>query len=119
MGVERWLTLAYILAVAGLGVSSLWPKLTRHYSPAQLQNLPTPSEVVSPLTPGPAALSQISGKVNLNSASQAEIESLPGVGPALAGRIIDGRPYRSLEDLDRIKGVGPKMLERLRPLVSL
>ncbi len=52
-------------------------------------------------------------KVPVNRATQAELEALPGIGPTLAQRIIAGRPYRSLKDLDRVKGIGPKTLEKL------
>ncbi len=116
---ERWLSLAYIAVVLALGLSSLWPKLTQHFAPASIQSAPTPSEVVNPLTPGPAAQALVTVKVSLNNASQAELESLPRVGPALAKRIMDGRPYQRIEDLDRVRGVGPNMLEHLRPLVTL
>jgi hypothetical protein len=48
-----------------------------------------------------------------------ELEGLPGFGPVIARRIIEGRPYRSAEDLERVKGIGPKRLEEIRPLVRV
>lgn len=56
-------------------------------------------------------------RVDLNHASLAELEALPRVGPVLAARIVEGRPYRRLADLDRVKGVGPATLTQLGPLV--
>ncbi|HEX2622999.1 MAG TPA: helix-hairpin-helix domain-containing protein [Phototrophicaceae bacterium] len=62
------------------------------------------------------------GLIYINTATQAEIETLPGVGPALAERIIAYRAEHgriaSLDELDSIEGIGPAMLEDLRPLVS-
>lgn len=60
-------------------------------------------------------------RVNLNTASQAELEALPGVGPGLAKRILAARQqqrFHSLEDLDRVPGVGPKLLKKLAKQVS-
>jgi competence ComEA-like helix-hairpin-helix protein len=57
-------------------------------------------------------------RVNVNTASQAELEGLPGVGPALARRIIEGRPYRSVGELERVRGIGKKRLEEIRPLIT-
>jgi competence protein ComEA len=57
-------------------------------------------------------------RLNINTATDQELEALPGIGPVLAGRIIAGRPYRAVEDLDRVPGIGPKRLERIRPLVT-
>jgi len=67
----------------------------------------------------PTAVNQspTTGRVNLNSASQAELESLPGVGPKLAERIIQARqrkPFASLSDLDQVVGVGPHILKQLQ-----
>jgi competence protein ComEA len=114
--VERWLTIGYIAVVLGLGLWSLWPRVFPSIVPVRQVQVAAPS--ISPLTPGPANLAEVREKVNLNTASQAELESLPRVGPALAERIIAGRPYRNLEDLDKIRGIGPGLLDQLRPLVS-
>jgi competence protein ComEA len=56
--------------------------------------------------------------INVNTASQAELEALPGIGPVIARRIVEGRPYRSVEELGRVKGIGRKRLDEIRPLVS-
>ncbi|GGJ85256.1 competence protein ComEA [Deinococcus aquiradiocola] len=78
--------------------------------------------------PGPAAAREypatasitplVSGRLNLNTATREQLESLPKVGPALAERIVAGRPYRSLTDLDAVKGVGAALMKTLTPLVT-
>ena len=50
---------------------------------------------------------------------QDELEALPGVGMVIARRIIVGRPYRSVDDLERIKGIGLKRLEEIRLYVTV
>ncbi|MEL7083826.1 MAG: phospholipase D-like domain-containing protein [Cyanobacteria bacterium J06597_1] len=55
--------------------------------------------------------------VNLNSASLDELDTLPGIGPKLAERIVDARPIRSLHDLEAIDGIGSGKVDDLRGLV--
>jgi competence ComEA-like helix-hairpin-helix protein len=66
-----------------------------------------------------AAIVPAGRRINLNTATQAALEALPGVGPVIARRIIEGRPYRSVEDLDRVKGIGKRRLEEIRSLVNV
>jgi competence protein ComEA len=65
-----------------------------------------------------AAQPMLSGeRINLNTATQVQIEGLPGVGPKMAERILQARPFSSLKDLDAVKGIGPSMLKKLEPMV--
>jgi competence protein ComEA len=63
---------------------------------------------------------EVGETVNVNAAPGGELQRLPGVGPALAGRIIaerERRPFAAAEDLRRVSGIGAKTLEKLRPFV--
>jgi len=55
------------------------------------------------------------GLLDLNTASKKELQSIKGIGPVLAERIIAGRPYRTVDNLLKVKGIGPKKLENIRP----
>ena len=58
-----------------------------------------------------------SGKVNLNRATAATIETLPGIGPKTAAAIIAARPLKDLKALDDVPGIGPKTIEKLKDMV--
>lgn len=62
-------------------------------------------------------------RIDPNTASADELVRLPRVGPALAGRIVEWRtvhgPFRTLADLQQVRGIGPRLVERLAPLVQV
>ena len=64
------------------------------------------------------ALKKAAGLVDINSASQADLEGLKGVGPATAKKIIAGRPYTSIDDLTKA-GLNAKAVEALKPFVTV
>jgi len=57
--------------------------------------------------------------ININSATAEELTSLPGVGSAMADRLMAARPFESVDDLRQIRGIGPTLLDRLTPLITL
>ena len=59
----------------------------------------------------PAASSE---KLDVNDASSADLMEIPGIGPVLAQRIMDSRPFQSADDLIKVKGIGPKKYEQIR-----
>jgi competence protein ComEA len=68
----------------------------------------------------PAASTQV---VNVNTASAADFEALPGIGPKLAARIVDYRqkngPFKKIEELMNVQGLGEKNFLKLKPQLTL
>ena len=120
----------------GADVAAL--NLARAVVDGEQLHVPKRGEVVTPPAPPPAAAGGASGGggsgtgqdpggspavVSLNTADLAALDTLPGVGPVLAQRIVDWRAehgrFTSVDELGEVSGIGDKLLARLRPRVSL
>jgi competence protein ComEA len=70
-----------------------------------------------------ASTSPPNAKVNINTATAEQLDSLPGIGPALAGRIVAYREqhgaFSGLEELSNVSGISPKMVEELRDKITV
>ncbi len=65
----------------------------------------------------PEDLAALAQPTDVNAADGDELDGLPGIGPALAARVIEARPFADVDDLVRVRGIGPVTVERLRPRV--
>ena len=74
-------------------------------------------------TPGEEVVTSSTELININTASQAELESLPGIGPTTAVKIIDYReangPFLTTEDIINVSGIGPGTYERIKDLITV
>lgn len=63
--------------------------------------------------------SNATGLININTATLAELETLPSVGPVTAQAIFDGRPYKKIEDLMNVKGIGEATFSKLKEKICV
>jgi len=63
------------------------------------------------------------GRININMANAAQLDQLPGIGPVIAGRIVEYRnqngPFRQLTDLKQVSGIGDAIYDKIKDLITL
>ena len=135
---ELWLLL-FLAACLGVGLAvrefrAGFPDLAERLEqigveepPAPAQSAPAVGAATSARSPVPAKLSETAiqrdGRLDLNRATPTDFQRLPGIGPALAQRIVEARErqgrFASPEDLQRVPGIGSKKFEAIRELVTV
>jgi competence protein ComEA len=97
----------------------MWPDAQRRV----LLFAPFEQEKPAPVKTSPGAGASEAGLVNVNSASAEQLEALPGIGAAMAARIIEYRqkhgPFKRLDELMNVRGIGEKNFLKLKPLMTV
>lgn len=123
-----WLSCLMITGTIG---TSIWPetavhahvparKITNILDSIQHSSMSPAADTVEYAEPPGAKPSAPSSRLDINRASAAQLETIPGIGPAIAKRIVESRSKRkftSVEDLLDVKGIGKKKLDRMRPYI--
>lgn len=132
---QRWrLVAGTALLTAGLAGGGFYAFAAYHGSASS--SVVTAQPVASAMSTGKAApptsrsvtsvapaAQVVTGTVNINTADASELTALPGIGTVKAQAIVAYRqthgPFRSVDDLDHVKGIGPATVARLRPKASI
>jgi competence protein ComEA len=84
--------------------------------------VPSQGEVTVPVSNG-SAPGAATDKININTASAEELDKLPGIGPSIAGAIIDYRtkngPFKQIEDINDVKGIGDALFEKIKDQITV
>jgi len=96
------------------------PRATPAPSPGILSPTPKPRVPIPPGDRGEPSKSHPKektplGKIDVNTATEKELTTVPGIGHVMAARIIAARPFRSADDLKRVSGIGDKKYAKIRP----
>ncbi len=121
-----------LVGVGGIGPVTLerlkpWVRVQTHEAELGIaaERSRSPTKTSSPAgspARGGKKIASLTEPININRATQEELQRLPGIGPKISQRILDERQkalFKSVDDLRRVAGIGPKTMERLRPWIMV
>lgn len=118
MTIRVWMAVVLCVAIAGSGAAR-----GASMGGVQQEDLLLAQAKQTMVKGGAGVAPGEAGLVNVNSASAAQLEALPGIGAAMAARIIEYRqkhgPFKRLDELMNVRGIGEKNFLKLKPLITL
>ncbi len=112
-----------IAAAGGLDASADVTRLNLAARLGDGDHITIPMHQPAPAAGSPVSAVEQDGLLNINTATVAELEQLPGIGPVIAQRIVDFRefygPFTSVDQLDEVTGISADMVDALSPLVTV
>ena len=100
-------------------ITALIAAVALSFSTPAAQRITNNENVTNKTTKVSSSRDSKSKKININTASKTELESLPGVGPSTADNIIAARPFKRIGDLKDVSGIGDQRYDDIRPLVTV
>lgn len=100
--------------------------LARRVNDGEQIHVPTLGEVTVPpptMARGAPTPTRLASKININTATLAELDTLPGIGPAIAQRIIDYRTqngdFKTIEEIKKVRGIGDALFNQIKDLITV
>lgn len=124
-GIKPFVTVAPAKAAAPAAPAKAPAKEEKAKAPAATAKEPAAKAAPAPAAKAPAkaaasAVKLAPGqKVNLNTATKAQLEALPEIGPVKAQEIIDGRPYKKIDDVMKLKGIKEGIFGKIKDLITV
>lgn len=116
-----------LVEVRGVGQATLerlkpWVRVPTAAADERSPSSAKPAPAAASQSSGGKKIASLTGPINLNRAPQEDLQRLPGIGPKISQRILDERqkgPFKSVDELRRVSGIGTKTMERLRPYITV